>query len=87
MKLCDLLGTDLFQLSANFMPEDLITGDHAKIVEDLRELADLGAAHKPRPIRFAYEGVLLLLLFSLTQLQKKISLTQFSRKEWLGRLT
>jgi hypothetical protein len=62
LQLCDLLGTDLLQVSANFKTTKCLTADHAKIADDLRELADLGFAHKPRPIRFAYEGVYLTLL-------------------------
>ncbi|KAK4705465.1 hypothetical protein P7C70_g734, partial [Phenoliferia sp. Uapishka_3] len=56
-ELCKLLGTDMMQIPANFRLDDGVTGDEAKVVSDLRELADLGAKESP-PIRFVYEAML-----------------------------
>ncbi|BGP36163.1 hypothetical protein JCM10450v2_000061 [Rhodotorula kratochvilovae] len=56
MELCDILDCDMMQMPASFRRDDGVTGDEDKIVADLRELADLGAA-RPRPIRIAYESL------------------------------
>ncbi|RAL59071.1 hypothetical protein DID88_008989 [Monilinia fructigena] len=66
-KLCDerdklwfslmkVLGTDLIQIPANFLPKEEITDDAEIIVEDLREVADMGAKETP-VVRFAYENL------------------------------
>ncbi|GAA6056554.1 hypothetical protein JCM3770_004357 [Rhodotorula araucariae] len=55
-ELCDILDCDMMQIPANFRRDDGVTGDEDKIVADLRELADLGAA-RSQPIRFAYESL------------------------------
>jgi 4-hydroxyphenylpyruvate dioxygenase len=48
-----ILRTDIIQIPSCFWAEKT-TGDIDKIVEDIREVADLGAKEDP-PIRFAYE--------------------------------
>lgn len=61
--LCPILNTDLIQVPANFLGSDPVTkqprttGNVSVIVSDLQRIADLGAAQKPRPIRFAYEAL------------------------------
>ncbi|GJN89462.1 hypothetical protein Rhopal_002448-T1 [Rhodotorula paludigena] len=55
-EICGLLGCDLMQIPANFRLDAGVSGDEDKIVADMQELADLGAAHSP-PIRFAYEAM------------------------------
>ncbi|KAI5475358.1 hypothetical protein MNV49_001589 [Pseudohyphozyma bogoriensis] len=55
-ELCHLLGCDIMQVPANFRLDDGITGDEAKIVADLQEIADWGAKESP-PIRFVYEAM------------------------------
>jgi 4-hydroxyphenylpyruvate dioxygenase len=57
MQLADNLHTDLIQVPSNFLPESQCTSDKATIISDLREVADAGLAHKPHPIRFAYEAL------------------------------
>lgn len=49
------LGTDLIQIPTNFLQYNT-TGDLDRIVEDLKEAADLALKENP-PIRLAYEGV------------------------------
>lgn len=57
-KLAAILETDIIQIPSNFLPpsEGETTGDRAKIVEDLKEVAVLGLEHAPQ-IRFAYEAL------------------------------
>lgn len=55
--LATALDTDLIQVPASFLPESECTGDRSVLVADLREIADLGAAQKPYPFRFAYESL------------------------------
>jgi 4-hydroxyphenylpyruvate dioxygenase len=50
------LNTDLIQIPSNFLPESQCTGDTARIVADLQEVADMGLRQKP-VIRFAYEAL------------------------------
>lgn len=50
------LGTDLIQIPATFLSTQEATGDINVIVEDLREVADLGASQNP-PFRFAHEAL------------------------------
>jgi 4-hydroxyphenylpyruvate dioxygenase len=50
------LNTDLIQIPSNFLPESQCTGDRARIVADLQEVADLGLQQEP-VIRFAYEAL------------------------------
>jgi 4-hydroxyphenylpyruvate dioxygenase len=50
------LNTDLIQIPSNFLPESQCTGDKARIVADLQEVADLGLQQEPI-IRFAYEAL------------------------------
>jgi 4-hydroxyphenylpyruvate dioxygenase len=50
------LNTDLIQIPSNFLPESQCTGDRARIVADLQEVADMGLQQQP-VIRFAYEAL------------------------------
>jgi 4-hydroxyphenylpyruvate dioxygenase len=50
------LKTATIQIPANFLPENQLTGDMDVIVDDLRELADLGLLQHPQ-VRFAYENL------------------------------
>ncbi|KAH8701359.1 3-dehydroshikimate dehydratase [Phaeosphaeriaceae sp. PMI808] len=50
------LGADIIQIPGNFLPEDETTGDLNVVVEDLRQVADLGAKQSP-VVRFAYENL------------------------------
>ncbi|CAG9990362.1 unnamed protein product [Clonostachys byssicola] len=50
------LQTTIIQIPANFLPADQVTTDINVIVEDLRQLADLGLKESP-PIRFVYENL------------------------------
>jgi 4-hydroxyphenylpyruvate dioxygenase len=56
LKLARILGTDLIEIPSTFISEDECTGDFNTIVQDLREIADLGLQQYP-PIRFAYEAL------------------------------
>lgn len=61
-KIAQLLRTDLIQIPSNFLGPDPVTGaprttgDIGLIIEDLREISDLGLQMKP-PMRFAYESI------------------------------
>ena len=50
------LGTDLIQIPSNFLPESKTTGSKLRLVQDLREAAEIGAAQTP-VIRFAHEAI------------------------------
>lgn len=50
------LHTTLIQIPSNFLPESQCTGNRARIVADLREVADLGLQQEP-VVRFAYEAL------------------------------
>ena len=50
------LGTTLIQIPSNFLSETECTGDRARVVEDLRKVADIGAQQVP-VVRFAYEAL------------------------------
>ena len=55
--LCKILRTDMIVIASVFpSPLPTTTGDEGKIIDDLREVADLGAKEDP-PIRFAYEAI------------------------------
>ncbi|CAI7587413.1 unnamed protein product [Penicillium bialowiezense] len=55
-ELVKILGTDLIQIPANFLPAEAITPDLEIIVQDMIELADLGLKQSP-PVRFVYENL------------------------------
>jgi 4-hydroxyphenylpyruvate dioxygenase len=55
-KLAKALGTDVIQIPANFLGKDKITGDMDVVVEDLRQIADMGLQESP-VIKFAYENL------------------------------
>ncbi|KAK7914046.1 3-dehydroshikimate dehydratase [Apiospora marii] len=48
------LGTDMVQIPSSFLPASQCTGDRARIVADLRRVADMGRAEG---IRFVYEAL------------------------------
>ncbi|TKA26184.1 hypothetical protein B0A50_04681 [Salinomyces thailandicus] len=52
--LAKILGTNLISIPSTTMPEDQMTGDLDVIVDDLREIADLGASHG---IQYSYESL------------------------------
>lgn len=54
-KLVKIFGTDTIQIPSNFLQEG-ITGDPDVIVQDMREVADLGLQESP-VVRFAYENL------------------------------
>lgn len=56
MAIAHVLHTDLIQVPSSFLPSDQISPDVRLIVDDLRELADLGLEQTP-VIRFAYESL------------------------------
>ncbi|TID25293.1 hypothetical protein E2P81_ATG04395 [Venturia nashicola] len=56
IKLARILGTDLIGIPSTFMSEEECTGDFKTIVQDLREIAELGSREYP-PTRFAYEAL------------------------------
>ncbi|ETN38977.1 uncharacterized protein HMPREF1541_07019 [Cyphellophora europaea CBS 101466] len=54
-KIVTALGTDVIQIPSNFQRGG-ISGDMDLIVQDMREVADLGLKEDP-PVRFAYENL------------------------------
>lgn len=56
IQIANHLGTTLIQIPSNFLPENECTCDRARIVEDLRKAAEVGAKQMP-VIRFAYEAL------------------------------
>ncbi|KAF1833241.1 3-dehydroshikimate dehydratase [Decorospora gaudefroyi] len=56
MKLGHVLRTDIIQVPSSFLSRDQVSPDTDLIVDDLRELADLGLQQRP-VIRFAYESL------------------------------
>lgn len=56
LQLARILGTDLIEIPSTFISEDECTGDFNTIVQDLREIAELGLQEYP-PTRFAYEAI------------------------------
>lgn len=54
-KIVKILGTDLIQIPGNFQSEG-ISGELSLIVNDMKEVADLGLKEDP-PVRFAYENL------------------------------
>jgi 4-hydroxyphenylpyruvate dioxygenase len=55
-KVVQILGTNIIQIPASFLGKDEITADLDVVVQDLIEVADLGAQEKP-PVKFAYENL------------------------------
>lgn len=53
-RLAKALGTDMVQIPSSFLPASRCTGDRARIVADLRRVADMGLAEG---IRFVYEAL------------------------------
>ncbi|KAK8016885.1 xylose isomerase-like TIM barrel [Apiospora rasikravindrae] len=53
-RLAKELGTDMVQIPSSFLPASQCTGDRARIVADLRRVADMGRAEG---IRFVYEAL------------------------------
>lgn len=56
LRLAKVLGTDIIQIPANFLPAVKLTGSIDIIVGDMVEISDLGLQQQP-PIRFAYESL------------------------------
>jgi len=56
IEIAHILETDLISIPSSFLPEEEISGDIDMIVQDLREVAELGIQTSP-PIRFAYEAL------------------------------
>ena len=56
MDIAHVLCTDMIQVPSSFLSDDQISSDVGLIVDDLRELADLGLQQTPA-IRFAYESL------------------------------
>jgi 4-hydroxyphenylpyruvate dioxygenase len=56
IKLAHVLQTDIIQVPSSFLSRDQISPDTDLIVNDLRQLADLGLRAQPT-IRFAYESL------------------------------
>lgn len=56
IQIVKILGTDIIQIPASFLPKEQCSGDAELIVADLREVAQLGARECP-PVRFAYESL------------------------------
>lgn len=56
IRLARILHTDLIQIPSSFLPSSECTGARARVVADLREVADIGLQSTP-PTRFAYEGL------------------------------
>ena len=55
--LCKILRADMIVIASVFpSPSPTATGDESRIIDDLREVADLGAKEDP-PVRFAYEAI------------------------------
>jgi 4-hydroxyphenylpyruvate dioxygenase len=55
-EIVDALDVDIIQIPSNFLPAAQLTGDIDTIVDDMVEVADLGAK-RSRRIRFAYENL------------------------------
>ncbi|KAJ5355480.1 uncharacterized protein N7496_012692 [Penicillium cataractarum] len=55
-QLVKILGTDLVQIPANFLPAAEITSDVDVIVQDMIEVANMGLQQDP-PVRFVYENL------------------------------
>lgn len=56
IRLAQRLETDLIQIPSSFLPASQCTGDRARIVADLQQVADIGLQTTP-PTRFAYEAL------------------------------
>jgi len=56
IELAHILETDLISIPSSFLPEEEISGDIDFIVQDLKEVAELGMQTSP-PIRFSYEAL------------------------------
>jgi 4-hydroxyphenylpyruvate dioxygenase len=55
-KIAKVLGTDVIQITGNFLGTDQITGDLDVVIQDLKEVADMGLEERPI-IKFAYENL------------------------------
>ncbi|KAK0388166.1 hypothetical protein NLU13_4411 [Sarocladium strictum] len=56
VELVHALGTDLILLPSSNLPAEQMTTDMSLIVDDMAEVADIGAAAEP-PVRFAFEAL------------------------------
>lgn len=56
VRLCHTLGTDLILLPSSNLPAEQMTEDMSLIVDDMAEVADIGAAATPS-IKFAFEAL------------------------------
>lgn len=54
--LAHALGTDLIQLPSSFLPAELLDPSVEKLVEDMVQVAEMGAQQDP-PLRFAFESL------------------------------
>ncbi|KAI7972477.1 hypothetical protein EIK77_008940 [Talaromyces pinophilus] len=55
-QLVKILGTDLIQVPTNFLPAHELTPDLDLVIDDMRQLADMGLEQSP-PVRFAFENI------------------------------
>jgi 4-hydroxyphenylpyruvate dioxygenase len=55
-QLVQVLRTDLIQIPSNFLTPDRLIPDTDVLVDDMRQIADLGLGQSP-PVRFAYENL------------------------------
>jgi 4-hydroxyphenylpyruvate dioxygenase len=55
-KIAKALGTDVIQIPSSFLPAAELTGDYDTMVQDLREVAEMGLRESP-VIKFAYESL------------------------------
>jgi 4-hydroxyphenylpyruvate dioxygenase len=55
-RIAKALGTDVIQIPGNFLGTDKITGDLDVVIQDLKEVADMGLKERPI-IKFAYENL------------------------------
>jgi 4-hydroxyphenylpyruvate dioxygenase len=55
-RIAKVLGTDVIQIPGNFLGTDKITGDLDVVIQDLKEVADMGLKERPI-IKFAYENL------------------------------
>lgn len=56
IQMAQIMGTDLILLPSSFLGSERVMGDMEVLVEDMREVADLGLQEDP-PMRFAYEAL------------------------------
>lgn len=55
-KIAKILGTDIIQIPANFLPASECTGNIDAVVADLKEVVEMGLRETP-VVRFAYENL------------------------------